>query len=268
MREPIGPEPLAEALVGQHSYAPLHRYASCRRYAPVQPMTRTRPPDDQPVPGSPGALEPPSARPSPSNTPDLSEFEADIEARRAEFDRLIAPLLPQLEAAARALTGSPEDAKDLLQDTEQRAWSYGAVTKCDGNQHRFHSYLLEVMRNCWNTELAKRKTRRVSEPEGEYAVHFHAIHGESAAPRERSELLDLDEHLSRAIARLPPQCRRALGLIRSGKTYQKTAEMMNVDVDTVSLLVSRARRLLKRDLEALGFQLSRTLKRRAKEDRP
>src|SRR5690242_13039112 len=78
VREPIGLPILAEAFVGHHSYAPSRCYVSYRRYAPVLPMTRTRPPVDPLSPVSPGALEPPSVRRSPSEPLPKEEAEAHI----------------------------------------------------------------------------------------------------------------------------------------------------------------------------------------------
>ena len=255
MREPIGLDILAEALVGQHSYASFRRYVSYRRYAPVPPMTRTPPPAD---PSSPAAREP-----LPKD-----ESDAHIEARRAEFDKRVDPLLPRLDAAALALTRAPEDAKDLRQETVTRAWMYARDKVCELDQENLYAFLLVVMRNCWKTELVKRKSGRVGEPNALYVAHAVAMYGDSAAPQERSEEIDLQEHLSRALARLPPPCRRALELIESGKSYQQTAEMMNEHLHTVSVLFRRAKRLLKKDLEAHGVRPSRNIQPPAKEVSP
>lgn len=244
VREPIGLTILAEASIGHHSYAAFRRYVSYWRYAPVQPMTRPRP-------------RPPVDPPPP-----------DIERMRAEFDKRVEPLFPALDAAAFALMRSPEDAEDLRQDAVMRAWEYAGDRVCRFHRQRLYAFLRAVMRNCWKTRLADRKTGRVGEPSAKYIAHALAIYGDSSPPQEQSEALDLEEHLSRAIERLPPPCRRALELVESGKTYRQTAEIMNVPVDAVWVLVRRARRLLKKDFEAHGVDLYPNIKPAAKKVSP
>ena len=242
VREPIGLAILAEASVGHHSYAAFRRYVSYRRYAPVPPMTRPRPPVDPPPP--------------------------HIEWLRAEFDKRVEPLFPALDAAAFTRTRSLEDAKDLRQETVMRAWEYAGDRLCHFDRQRLYAFLLAVMRNRWTTELGDRKAGRVGEPSATYVAHALAIYGDSAPPQEQSEALDLREHLSRAIARLEPPCRRALELIESGKSYRQAAEEMNEPLETVSVLVRRAKRHLKKDLEAHGVDLYLNMLPPAKEVSP
>jgi RNA polymerase sigma-70 factor (ECF subfamily) len=192
---------------------------------------------------------------------------ADVEARKTRFERLVIPLLPQLKAAARALTQTPEGADDLVQDTLLRAWKYDAIAACDGDRRRLLVYLLKILDNCWNAELSRRKAG-VGERAARYAVHFRAIVGESAAPEEETESSDLKRQLSGAVARLPRQCRRALVLVARGMSYREAAEIMGVSVSTVPVHVRRAKRLLRKDLEGGGFHLPRRTERAAKEDTP
>lgn len=231
-------------------------------------MTRTRTPQDPPSPVPPHALDPPSVRRAPPNLRPAQDLEAHIESKRAEFDRLMKLLLPQLEAAARALAHEREDARDLVQETMWRAWKYDTLATCVGEQRRFLVYLLKIMDNRWKTELSERHAGGVGERGARYHVHVSATVGDSAAPEEETESSDLRAHFRRAFARLPQQCRRALALVAGGMSYRETAEIMDVSVSTVPVYLKRGKRLVRKYLEAAGLQLPGKTKRGAKEKAP
>src|SRR5258708_25069219 len=141
-------------------------------------------------------------------------------------------LLPRLGRFARGLTGSTEDANDLVQAACQRAlerehqWMPGT---------RLDSWMFRIVRTLWIDELRGRKVRQgrgVVDAEDAIVVD---------GPRAIEARLTLDT-VRRAVAGLPEPQREGLLLVCvEGMSYPETAETLGLPMGTVMSRLARAR---------------------------
>ena len=162
-----------------------------------------------------------------------------MDADATAFGRDLVAAAPQLMARARRLTGGPQDAGDLVQETLARAWRFrdrfaagtnlGAWLNCIlRNQH-----LLGVRRR----RMEARYWSRTPEPE------FI-----SRPSQEPSAML---HDLARAVQALPEAM--GLALIRvaaEGDSYDEAAVRLGTTSGTVKSRVCRARRRLQAQFQA------------------
>lgn len=141
--------------------------------------------------------------------------------------------LPRLRAFAVSLTGNPDRADDLVQDTLMRA-----ITHIDRFEQgtKLEAWLFTILRNLFYSEHRKRR-REVEDPEG-------AIAGRIGVLPEQGGHLELDD-LRKALIKLPPDQREVLLLVGAqGLSYEETAEICGCAVGTIKSRMSRARRRL------------------------
>jgi RNA polymerase sigma-70 factor (ECF subfamily) len=137
--------------------------------------------------------------------------------------------LPQLQRYARALTGDPAWAEDLVQDTLERAlnkWRRGS----DGN---LRAWLLTLLRHRFIDQLRARREVAVDEENAPWQTM-------PAPEGEVSGLLLRD--VQRALYRLPVEQREVLLLVAlEGLSYQEAAKVLAAPVGTVMSRLARAR---------------------------
>lgn len=164
-------------------------------------------------------------------------------------------LLPRLRRFARGLTGSEEEADDLVQAACERAiqrigqWQPGT---------RLDSWMFRIMQNLWIDAIRVGKLRgshlSVVDPESQQTP---GLDGEQATMNR----LTL-EAVRRGVQRLPPDQRSVLLLVCvEGHSYKETAETLGIPVGTVMSRLSRARLALSRmvggpDVESLAASSS------------
>jgi len=140
--------------------------------------------------------------------------------------------IPRLRRYARALTGNPAEADDLVQDTLERALGKWALWR-PGN---LRAWLLTLMHNVFINQLRTRPAL-VSVDEGDLPEI-------PARPRQHDELEIRD--LDRALARLPPEQREVLLLIGLEElSYEAAARVLGIPTGTVMSRLSRARERLR-----------------------
>lgn len=141
--------------------------------------------------------------------------------------------LPSLRAFAVSLTGSPDRADDLVQETVMKAWAAHA-SFTEGTSLR--AWLFTIMRNTYFSQYRKAR-REVQDSDGEAAarlVSTPAQHGH----------LDLADFRA-ALDELVPDQREALILVgASGFSYEEAAEICGCAVGTIKSRVNRARQRL------------------------
>lgn len=151
--------------------------------------------------------------------------------------------LPRLRAFARALTGAPDRADDLVQQTIEKALrgiaGYAPDTRLD-------SWLFRIMRNFHIDNL---RARRPTTPLEDAELTAPLV-GEDRR-RVTEGRLHLAE-VQRAMARLPEEQRVVLMLVCvEGLRYREVAETLGVPEGTVMSRLSRARLAL---AEVLGME--------------
>ncbi|MET0529016.1 MAG: sigma-70 family RNA polymerase sigma factor [Microvirga sp.] len=138
--------------------------------------------------------------------------------------------LPNLRAFAISLSGSPDHASDLVQETILRAWNKhesfqrGTIMK---------AWLFTILRNTFHTHYRKR-SREVEDPDGHYVGALRV------APDQLDKLCLQD--LQHALGHLAPDQREALLLVSAeGLSYEETAAICGCALGTIKSRVNRAR---------------------------
>jgi RNA polymerase sigma-70 factor (ECF subfamily) len=149
--------------------------------------------------------------------------------------------LDRLYRAARALTGSREDAEDLVQETYTRVLEKPRWLRSDDDL----GYLLRVLRNTHYSRLRAAGRRLRPEPLPDELDRLE----DRSAPGPQ-ETLDA-EAVYALIAQLPEAFREALVAIDLvGLSYREAAQALRVREATITTRLYRARQRLARALEA------------------
>jgi RNA polymerase sigma-70 factor (ECF subfamily) len=164
------------------------------------------------------------------------------------FEQVARLYAPRLFRFALRLTGSREEAEELVQETLLR--SLPALKRFEGRA-RLSTYLIRALSNLWKNRLrAKSRSRLVewfraarrnpSRPEEDDA-EFVPV-DQAPSPLERLETDERNEALRNAVGQLEPNRRLAL-LLREVEdlSYEEIAEMTGVPVGTVRSRLARAR---------------------------
>ncbi len=147
-----------------------------------------------------------------------------------DFTRALMATLPQLRAFAISLTGNPDRADDLVQDTVLRAWAHVDSFQAGTN---LRAWLFTILRNVFTSEYRKRR-REVEDADGEYSAQL-------SSPGAQESNLDLRD-MQVALAKLPDDQREAVLLIGAlGFSYEEAAEICGCAVGTIKSRVNRAR---------------------------
>ena len=137
--------------------------------------------------------------------------------------------------AAWALTGSREDAEDLVQDTFTKVLSRPRIVRGDER-----GYLLQAMRNTFYTRIrtASRRPQTTSMPEG-----LEPADPRSPAPQRAAEV----NEILGAVSELPEDFRLAIVAVDIlGLSYGEAAKALDVPEATITTRLYRARQRIAR----------------------
>jgi len=159
------------------------------------------------------------------------------------FEDLAMPLFPSLYGYARWLTGEPNEAEDLVQETYLKALR-GFDSFRDGTN--FRAWMFRILRN---TFLTSRSGLRVMEPLDDDAAEDIAWEG---TPDTHFLNRANGEALRRAIEALPLPFREVLLLSDvENMRYKEISEALGIPVGTVTSRLMRARRRVRAALEGM-----------------
>ena len=167
---------------------------------------------------------------------------------RKEFESLALPLIDPLYNFARWMSSNGDEAQDLVQETFAKALK-GLSSFRDGTNLR--AWMFRILRNTFLTSRTGLSHRHTVQ-EGEDGLADLAVDTETP---ELTLLRRVDTELvQEAIAALPSGFRETLILADLEEmTYQEIADTLDIPPGTVMSRLSRARRLLRCELEqALG----------------
>ena len=154
----------------------------------------------------------------------------------------------QLYRIALRLTGSPQSAEELVQETYLRAFrswrSYATGTN-------LAAWLATILRNIYLDEARRQSRRPVIESldeQGDYYLYNHLA--ETAKEPQEAVLNRLaGGAIVDSLADVPPTFREVIVLVDvGGFSYKDAAEILDVPVGTVMSRLHRGRRLLKQAL--------------------
>lgn len=148
----------------------------------------------------------------------------------------IIALLPRLRRFALGLTGSRDDADDLVQAACERALSRLHQWQPDT---RLDSWMFRIVKTIWIDQWRTNRAR------GEH-VELDSIEPPAGSNgRHVTEARNTLEVVCRAMERLPDEQRLVLTLVSvDGLSYEEAAAVLEVPVGTVMSRLARARRRL------------------------
>lgn len=163
-------------------------------------------------------------------------------------------LLPRLRRFAYALTGSLEEADDLVQSGCERA--LGRLDQFQPGT-RLDSWMFRILQTTWIDRVRSvRRRPTINDTEQmEAMAHDARIHEQAEA---RSALAIVRDE----IERLPEEQRLVLSLVAiDGMSYQEAADVLQIPIGTVMSRLARARRKLGAAIDGPVRDVAETLKR-------
>ncbi len=165
------------------------------------------------------------------------------------FDEFVLPEVDVMYRVALSLTRNSADAEDLVQDTLLRA--YRAIHRFDGRYPR--AWLLTILRNAQVNRVRRRRPELLRDPDA--TMERVADTGEGG--RTAEELVveqGFDAAVESAFEELPEKFQAVVRLVDiEGLSYQEAADRLGIPVGTVMSRLHRARKRIKKQLEAAGL---------------
>ena len=168
----------------------------------------------------------------------LDELPAGRTADRTEFDRLLITAAPRLYRLALRMGANRYDARDLVQDTLERALKRHQDFTIGTN---LEAWLATIMRRIHIDRY--RKTRRWAEP-----LPTELLAAPEPETQEPATGI-AEEDVWTAVERLPQVYRKAYLLFAAqGRSYREIADDLGISPRTVGTRILRARRQLRQIL--------------------
>ncbi len=162
-----------------------------------------------------------------------------------EFEKQTIPHMEVLYNYGLRLTGKPDDASDLLQETFLKAYRFWDKFEQGTN---IRAWLFRIMKNTYINQYRK----NVKEPDtveyDEIEKFYDLIRDESSDSTDLQEKMFgqlLDDDVSSALDSLPEEFRTVVILCDiEGLTYEEIAEFLQIPVGTVRSRLHRGRKIL------------------------
>jgi RNA polymerase sigma-70 factor (ECF subfamily) len=172
------------------------------------------------------------------------------------FGELFERHAPRLYNLAYRLSGSQEEARDLLQSAALRAFSSNSSCR---NGAAFHSWIRRIVTNLY-FDQRKFKTRAGRDSLDEKAdwseIESTYSSNQDLSPRETLEQRESIKQVESALAKLDPIYRSSVVLCDiEGLSYSEIAELEGIPVETVRTRLRRGRQALRKELGSLSGAL-------------
>jgi RNA polymerase sigma-70 factor (ECF subfamily) len=164
------------------------------------------------------------------------------------FDSAVARHSPALREAARRLTGSLDEADDLVQEAVLRAWTFWDRFEPGSNARAWlHRILVNTFINAYRKQRRERELFRQAGEEARREATTSSV----VRTAERDGLGD---EVGAALASLPSELRTVVELVDLGDlSYREVASELNCPIGTVMSRLHRARKQLHELLADYAF---------------
>jgi RNA polymerase sigma-70 factor (ECF subfamily) len=174
----------------------------------------------------------------------------------AAFEQLVAERTGDIYALLFRLTGDPEEARDLAQETFLRAFQ--AIQKFRGDADLktwLYRIAINQARNRWRWWRRRRRDATVSLDatvgEREQTVAMHLEDASASDPEQETLARERQQQLREALQGLRSAYREAVVLRDiEGLTYEEIAATLQINIGTVKSRLARGRLDLRRKLES------------------
>jgi len=166
------------------------------------------------------------------------------------FSERVDALRPELRRAALRFAGNEADADDLLQEAVLRAWTFRRGFAPGTN---FRAWMHRILRNVGITGFRRRRREREAlDRHRQESALWEELRLDGPAVEAGSGVeAGLGDELAAALQALPSPYADTVRLVDvRGLSYEEAAERLGCPVGTVMSRLHRARRALRRHLEA------------------
>jgi RNA polymerase sigma-70 factor (ECF subfamily) len=179
----------------------------------------------------------------------MTQQQASSTAPDFDFEAAVAENIDALYRGALRMTGKPDEAEDLVQETFLRAYRFQHQFQPGTN---FKAWLFKIQTNLFRSRYRKMYNSPQSlDDTEEFYLYQHLGPDNPKGDDPAGDVLDKlgVEEVRRAIEDLPPAYREAVLLTDvEGFSYKETAEILGVPVGTVMSRLHRGRQRLQRSL--------------------
>ncbi|MDH7514609.1 MAG: sigma-70 family RNA polymerase sigma factor [Bacteroidota bacterium] len=176
---------------------------------------------------------------------------SSLKNRHAEFERETLPHMKALYHYALRMTGDPDEADDLLQETYLKAYRFFESFESGTNSK---AWLFRIMKNSFINMYRKVSKEPDKVGYDDIEEFYHTIRAESTDSNDLEEKVFsslLDDELTRALDSLPEEFRTVVILSDiEGFTYEEIAEFIDSPIGTVRSRLHRGRSMLRKKLAA------------------
>jgi RNA polymerase sigma-70 factor (ECF subfamily) len=173
---------------------------------------------------------------------------AEIEKQR-DFQREAMVHIDSLYNFALRMTGDPEDANDLVQETYMKAYrffdSFEKGTNCK-------AWLFRILKNSYINKYRKESKEPDKVDYDEIKEFYHSVKHSSLDSNDMQEKMFaelLDDEVAQALESLPEDFKEVVQLCDiEGFTYEEIANMVDCPIGTVRSRLHRGRKILREKL--------------------
>ncbi len=171
----------------------------------------------------------------------------------AEFERETLPHMDILYNYAVRMTGSREDAADLVQETYLKAYRFWDKYEKGTN---IRAWLFRILKNSYINRYRKEKREPSTVNYEDIQNFYHVIKDDSTDSNDLQEkIFDglLDDDVTMALESIPEDFRTVVILCDiEGMTYEEIAEFVDSPIGTVRSRLHRGRKMLREKLFEYG----------------
>jgi len=179
---------------------------------------------------------------------DIQEAETpeSLKKRHLDFEREALPHMDALYNFALRMTGDPDEANDLLQETYLKAYrffdKFEQGTNCK-------AWLFRIMKNSFINIYRRTSKEPAKVDYNDVEEFYHSIRAESTDPNDLEQKIFsniLDDDVSTALEALPEEFRTVVILCDiEGFTYEEIADFVECPIGTVRSRLHRGRKMLR-----------------------
>jgi len=181
--------------------------------------------------------------------PFIAAINSSTAQKHKEFEKEMLPHMDALYNFALRMTGNPDDADDLLQDTYLKAYRFFDKYEKGTNSK---AWLFRIMKNSYINKYRKELKEPDKVDYDDIKNFYNVIRDESADPNDLQEKLFgnlLDDEVMEAIQSLPDDFRTVVILCDiEGLTYEEIADLVECPIGTVRSRLHRGRKMLRAKL--------------------
>jgi RNA polymerase sigma-70 factor (ECF subfamily) len=165
--------------------------------------------------------------------------------KHKEFEQQALPHMDILYNYGLRMTGNPDDARDLLQETYLKAYRFWDKFEQGTN---LRAWLFRIMKNTYINLYRKESKEPGKVDYDEIEDYYNIIRAESSDPNDLQEKMFgqlLDDDVSKALESLPEEFRTVVILCDiEGLAYEEIADFLQIPVGTVRSRLHRGRKIL------------------------